>query len=183
MRVMKTILQGFIGWQAMIKCAISMVILFFALFSCRHNASKKDVPREKKQDKQEIKTKPSSSFSDTLIISSRSAVFYYPDSLQLEKIKEVTDKNIFESFLHDYYYQVRFGHLVLKEQWPGINIEEARNVRYLLFLKKDTIPECIDLDTKNDAYGLFVFDPLKKPVQVDLTNAESEIGFYFNDNN
>ncbi len=183
MRVMKTILQGFIGRQAIVKCTIPAVLISSVLFSCKHSSSKNDVPREKKQDKQEIKTKPSSSFSDTLIISSRSAVFYYPDSLQLEKIKEMTDKNIVESFLHDYYYQVRFGHLVLKKQWPGINIVEARNVRYLLFLKKDTIPECIDLDTKNDAYGLFVFDPLKKPVQVDLTNAESEIGFYFNDNN
>lgn len=180
---MKTILHGFIVRQAIVKCTMPVVLLCSALVSCRHGAGKNDIPGEKKQDKQEIKTKPSSSFSDTLIISSRSAVFYYPDSLQLEKIKKATDKNIFESFLHDYYYQVRFGHLVLKEQWPRIKIAEARNVRYLLFLKKDTLPECIDLDTLNDAYGLFVFDPVKKPVQVDLTNAESDIRFYFNDNN
>ena len=56
---------------------------------------------------------------------------------------------------------------------------EARNVRYLLFIKANGSAEIIDLDTKDDPYGLFVFDTRKKPDQLELTNGESEIGFYF----
>jgi hypothetical protein len=38
--------------------------------------------------------KPAASFNDTLVITKVSAVFYYPDSLQLDKIKASSKKNI-----------------------------------------------------------------------------------------
>lgn len=158
-----------------------LCILFFTLplISCKETSGKKKTDSPPQEGIQKNNTKPPASFSDTLKIGSRSAVFYYPDSLQLEKIKAVTDKNIFEGSMHEYFFQFRNAHIVLKKYWPGIKIIEARNVRYLLFLKKDKSAEIIDLDTKNDAYGLLVFDTIKSPVLLELTNAESEIGFYF----
>jgi len=128
------------------------------------------------------KSKPPSSYPDTLKIEFRSAVFYSPDSLQLEKIKAVTEKNVYESSMHEYFYQLRYVHNILGKHWPGIKIIEVKNVRYLQFIKGDRSSETIDLNSKNDAYGLFVFDPGKGPTQLELTNAESEIGFYFSAN-
>jgi len=148
------------------------------VFSCTHQTKKKEQPVAVFDNK----TKPPSSFSDTLKITSRSAVFYYADSVQLEKIKTITEKNIFDGSMHEYFYQLRSAHIVLKDRWPEIKIIEAKNVRWLQFVKADLTNEYIDLDKKNDAYGLFVFDPLKSPSQLELTNAESEIGFYFSTN-
>ena len=151
--------------------------LFFGIPGCREDQKKNKISIEK-----ENKSKSPSSFTDTLKINSRSAVFYYPDSIQLEKIKAITEKSIFDGSMHEYFYQVRYAHIALEKHWPEIKIIEAKNIRWLQFVKDDETNEYIDLDTKNDAYGLFVFDPGKSPAQLELTNAESEIGFYFSTN-
>ncbi len=153
------------------------IILAIAFISCGNEKKAKE--SKVKPTTLENKNKPPSSYSDTINIKVRSAVFYYPDSLQLEKIKEVTGKNVYESSMHEYFYQLKYAHKVLKEHWSDIKIIEAKNVRYLQFVKTDHTTDYIDLNTKNDAYGLFVFDPAKTPTQLELTNAESEIGFYF----
>ena len=151
------------------------ITFVFCVFSCTHQAKTK----EPSVAIIENKDKPPSSFSDTLKINSKSAVFYYPDSMQLEKIKAITEKNIFDGSMHEYFYQVKSVHTGLKDRWPEIKIIEAKNVRWLQFVKANLTIEYIDLDKINDAYGLFVFDPDKSPAQLELTNAESEIGFYF----
>ena len=126
-----------------------------------------------------IKTKPPGNFSDTLKITETAAVFYYPDSLQLEKIKSVTDTNVFNSSMHEYFYQMRNARIVLKKWLPDIKIVEARNIRYLLFIHSDNKTDCIDLDSKNDAYGLILFNRQKPPLISDMPNIESEAGLYF----
>jgi len=160
----------------------NVVCSFFILayfISCVNSSGHKNNESVNKVTLPEIRTKPPSSYQDTLTIRTRAAVFYYPDSLQLEKIKRVTEKNIFESSMHEYFYQFRNAHNVLKQHWPYIKIIEAKNIRYLQFIKKDRHREIIDLNMKNDAFGLFVFDGVQQPVLVDLTNIESELGFYF----
>jgi len=126
-----------------------------------------------------VKTKPSSSYSDTVEIDLPSAVFYNPDSIQLEKIKAVTEAGIFESTMHEFFYQMRNSRMVLKKYYPHIKILEVKNARYLLFKKMDAERELIDLNDKNDPFGLFLFDGRQAPRLVDMTNIESELGFYF----
>ena len=124
-------------------------------------------------------TKPPSNFPDTLKISEPAAVFYYPDSLQLEKIKAVTDTNILKSSMHEYFYQMRNARFVLKKALPETKIIDARNVRYLLFIYINNKTEFIDLDSKNDAFGLILFNRQKPPLVSDMANIESEAGLYF----
>jgi len=126
-----------------------------------------------------IKTKPSSSYSDTVEIVLPSAVFYNADSLQLEKIKAVTEAGIFESTMHEFFYQMRNSRMVLKKYYPHIKIREVKNARYLLFKKTGGGKELIDLNDKNDPFGIFLFDGVQSPRLVDMTNIESELGFYF----
>ena len=97
------------------------------------------------------KNKPSSTFNDTLKINSSSAVFYYTDSLQLEKIKLVTDPGFYEGSMHEYFFLMKNAHLVIKKIMPQLKIIEARNVRYILFINDDNSAKCIDLDTKAEA--------------------------------
>ena len=159
------------------------IILIF-LLACGHQSDKNDKAAEN-NNKTEHKSviKSPTIFSDTLKIGSKAAIFYYPDSTQLEKIKAGLDTSVFDAVMHEYFYQFKYAHNVLNKDWPAIKIIEARNARYLLFMMADKSTEIIDLDTKYDPYGLFIFDPQKKPVSLELTNAESEIGFYFQKNN
>ena len=123
--------------------------------------------------------KPGSTYQDTLEITTASAIFYQPDSIQLEKIRTVTDERIFKGSMHEFFYQQRNAHLFLKEYWPKLKIIEAKNIRYLQFIKAGNHPEIIDLDRKNDAYGMFLFDPAQSPLLVDMTNIETQVPDYF----
>lgn len=156
--------------------------LFFIIFSCTNNTVS-----NKKEETNKVNTitttkaskKPPGTYQDTLTINLPAAVFYHPDSLQLEKIKAITDTMVYEGTMHEYFFQMRNARMVIKKTWLWLTIIESKNYRYLLFIKKDGSRECIDLNTKNDAYGLFVFDGKKPPRLVDMTNIESELGFYF----
>ena len=161
------------------KKLLSSYFILLLLLACRPQSGKNGAANDNSKKEQKLLTKPPAAFSDTLEINSRAAVFYYPDSIQLKKIKAGLGTSTFDAIMHEYYYQFRFVHIELSNQWPGIKIVEAKNARYLLFIKADKSREIIDLDTKYDPYGLFVFDPQKDPVQLELTNAVSEIGFYF----
>ncbi|HEY6503816.1 MAG TPA: hypothetical protein VIZ28_07580 [Chitinophagaceae bacterium] len=148
------------------------------IFSCA------DTPRpagqqEGKEDRKPSKTKPASSYPDTIIINSPSAVFYTPDSLQLEKIKAITEPAIFESTMHECFYQMRNSRIVLKQYYAGIRIIEVKNARYLLFTRQNGKKEYIDLDAQNDPCGIILFDTRKAPRPADMTNIETELGFYF----
>ncbi|HRI19669.1 MAG TPA: hypothetical protein PLA68_01890 [Panacibacter sp.] len=123
-------------------------------------------------------SKPQSNFEDTLTIRKPSAVFFYPDSLQLIKIKEHSDAAAFASSIHEYYYMMQYAHKVIHNTWPSLIIIEAKKYRYLFFIKKDGTGDCIDLNKNNDTYGLFVFDAKKSPLLIDMTNIETQISFY-----
>jgi len=161
------------------------LLLMAFLFTQLLNLSCSDSPRQTGQVRNEIESgkkirkKPGGSYSDTLKVNFPSAVFYTPDSLQLEKIKAVTDTMVFESNQHDCFYQMRYSRISLHKNRPGIKIIEARNVRYVLFNGNDGRNECIDLDSLYDPCGVLVFDGNKKARVVDMTNIDSELGFYF----
>lgn len=124
-------------------------------------------------------SKPPSNFPDTLLVEQKTAVFFYPDSIQLKKIEEITDKTVFESTTHESFYQIRNSKIVIAKDWPTVKIIEAKNTRYLLFRKSNTATVQIDLDTKNDPYGLFLFDGTKDPYFADMMNIETELSRYF----
>jgi len=164
-----------------------LLIYFLPLFlslSCSDPERQINSNQENTVSKNPARIKSPGSFSDTIKIKSfSSAVFYYPDSVQLEKIKASTDKRIFESSMHDYFYQMRYSRIVLKRYFPQIRIIEVKKGRYLLFELKGGQEEYVDLNAKNDACGLFIFDGQKAPRLVDMTNLDSELGFYFPQSN
>ena len=146
--------------------------------SCSSNPVQ-DKEKKASPSSHQVLTKPPSNFQDTMLIDFPAAVFYLPDSLQLEKIKELTDSSIFEAAMHEYFFQMRNARMSIKRDWPGLKIVEAKNIRFLLFKGRDNDSTYIDLNTKNDSHGLFLFQPGKKPHYADMMNIDTELGYYF----
>lgn len=125
--------------------------------------------------------KPAATFSDTIIIDFPVAVFYNPDSTQLGEIKAITDTMVFQSIIHDCFYQMKNSRIVLQQNWPNIRIVEISYVRYIIFKQAGGRNEMIDLDAQNDPCGIFIFDGNKKARLADMMNIETELGFYFSE--
>jgi len=153
-------------------------LVLFA-FACREQT--KNILPETKQvvRKAKLIKKPPSSFNDTLTIDHKSAVFYSPDSLQMEKIQLVNEKNVMAYIKHDCYYQMQNARLSLKNDWPKVKIIEVSRARYLSFAKSTGAAIVIDLNEKNDICGLFIFDGKQDPVLVDMPNVDTFLNQYF----
>lgn len=157
-----------------------ILIFFFGVFTlmaCVQGTQNNQANMSLTETKESV-LKPSSSFSDTLVVNTRCAVFYEPDSLQLEKIKAAISDQLFKGSMHEYFYQIRNAHSFLKQHWPQVKIIEARKVRYIQFLRSDKKPVVIDID-QYDPYGMFVFDKRKAPQLIDMTNIETQVPDYF----
>lgn len=160
--------------------ALSVLALqLFSVSACNNNDYKNVQTRPViTESGKKNKLKPSSTYSDTLIIDFPAAVFYHPDSVQWLKIKDQTDSAVFDGLTHEFFYQMRNARMVIQNTWPDIKIIEAKNCRYLLFITADNNRQCVDLDMANDAYGLLVFNQKKAPLAVDMMNIETGISFY-----
>jgi hypothetical protein len=158
-------------------CAIKISSLLF--ISCSNQAPKYPKENNTTPVTKAAPGKPQGSFSDTLTIAFPSAVFFSPDSIQLEKIKSITDPAGFESMTHENFFLMRNAKLEIKKNRPGIKIMEVNKFRYLLFKKIETGNTCIDLDSIPDSFGLFLFDGKKTPLLTDMANIGTEEGFYF----
>jgi hypothetical protein len=156
-----------------------LFFIFGCLISCAGKHKKNSSIKNTTEKKDAIIKKPSSSFSDTMVIAFPAAVFYNPDSMQLEKIKEIISKNEYESEVHNCFYLMRNARIVLKKYWPQIHIIETSRNRYLLFVKPDKTKALIDLNSKGDMCGVFLFDGKKEPELADMMNIDTALGFYF----
>ncbi len=156
-------------------------VLYFMFSSCAAPSSE-NKPATAEQEKKTRTLKPGSTSNDTLVISKAAAVFYQPDSIQREKIKAVTGDKIFESTMHEYFYQTRNSKIYLKKNRPALEIIDTHDARFLLFRKKDGSIHIEDLNL-HDPSGLFLFDGVHNPALVDMMNIETVVPRYFVNNN
>lgn len=162
------------------KCKTGIVCMWMsACIACSDQLKQQPVAKAPKATVDTIRAKPPSHYQDTLVIKGASAVFYYPDSLQDQTIKMITDSAIYTSSVHEMFYQMRNSKIVLQKYYPSLKIVEAKKIRYLFFEREEGHSQYIDLNTKNDARGMFIFDGKQAPRLVDMTNIETELGFYF----
>ena len=169
--------------KSFLPCSLAiygLIALFLFICSCSEG-NKRNTPQAEISPKTKslIIKKPASSFNDTLVIKANSAVFYSPDSIQMEKIKKVNEKPIYDMLTHNCHYQMENARIVIKKYWPQLKIIETSTSKYLLFEKTNKTKVCIDLNDKNDICGLFLFDGKKNPVLVDMPNIDTQLGLYF----
>lgn len=160
---------------------VTLIVIAVLFYSCSGKVQQSN-ERHTTIRKSKAFTKPGSTYQDTLVVAGPAAVFYAPDSLQLNKIREVTEHWVFEGSMHEYDSQIKNSHRYLKSDWPQIKIMEAKNVRYLRFIKANKSSYLVDLDKRGDVYGLFVFNEKKDALQVDMMNVETQVSDYFNRN-
>ncbi len=114
---------------------------------------------------------------DTLAIDRKSAVFFQPDSLQMEeRMKKVGEKD-FRAGADDYIYYINISAEFLEKQ--GLPVLNAKGKKYLKFLTSDKKAELVKLDTLRELWGMYLFDPEKKPHYADIIEIEDDYKSYF----
>jgi len=96
-------------------CLLFFLMVTVLYVSCSNSTRQHTIETRTNDYNDTIRRKPPSSFSDTIAIDFPAAVFYNPDSMQLEKIKEITPKNEFESEVHNCFYLMRNARIILKK--------------------------------------------------------------------
>jgi hypothetical protein len=160
---------------------VAMIVALFVL-SCQHKprTTGNDQPGENIKPTAPYK-KPASGFSDTLLIRGSTAVFFNADPVQLGKIKAAMEKMQYESDVHDCFFQAKNARSVISAYWPGVKVAEARNCRFIYFVKDNGTSHLLDLDMKNDMCGLILFNGIKDPGLADMTNIDTFLEQYFRD--
>ncbi|RNI31832.1 hypothetical protein EFY79_21050 [Hanamia caeni] len=114
---------------------------------------------------------------DTLTIDRKSAVFFQPDSLQMEeRMKKVGEKD-FRAGADDYIYYINISAEFLEKQ--GLPVMNAKGKKYLKFVTSDKKAELVKLDTLSELWGMYLFDPEKKPHYADIIEIEDDYKNYF----
>lgn len=165
-----------------IRKSIDFLLIASLLTGCtdRSASNKNDAGQQKATAPQPVQyKKPPASFNDTLIITGISAVFYNPDSLQLDKIGAISKRENYDTEVHNCFYLMQNARRVLKKYWSQIHVIETKTTRYLLFIKNDRNKTCIDLNSNGDMCGIYLFDGRKEPELADMMNIDTAIGFYF----
>lgn len=104
-------------------------------------------------------------------------MFYQPGSFQIEKrIREAGEEN-FRAGADDYIYYINISVEYLEKR--GLPVVDAKNKKYLKFMMTNKNVQLIKLDTLQELWGVFLFDPRKKPYQSDITVMENEYKNYF----
>lgn len=121
--------------------------------------------------------KPASSYNDTLPVGPLSVVFFRPDSVQLGKLEDHMEKTLFEATMHDYFFQVKYAKRFMDEHFKNVRILDVDRARFLLF-KGYRRTFLVDLDTY-ESNGMLVFDGVKAPELIDMTNVATQVSDYF----
>lgn len=166
------------------KAIIHKTFILYLFISVIYSCGETGTHKKKKVEKITISLpapykKPGSSFNDTLVVKSVSAIFFNPDSVQLDKMKTTMEKNIYETDVHNCFYQMRNARRVIKQFFPDVHIIETSTARYLVFVKEDKSRILFDLNTNNDMCGLFLFNKKKDPELVDMMNIDTFLEYYF----
>src|SRR6185369_8593096 len=115
-------------------------LILFAFLFCSLLTSCNQNPKQSKEEKQEpqpAKTKPGATSQDSLKVTLPSVVFFEPDSIQLEKIREITKDEVFKTMVHEYFFMSRNTKAYLQQHRPELKTLEAKKFRYIVFVKSD----------------------------------------------
>jgi hypothetical protein len=158
-----------------------LLFLSLSFFSCRTAVKENDIkqPQTSPVDTQKTSTEPIKGrlTGDTLIIQQRCAVFYAPDSVQMEKRMKLVGEEEFRAGADDYIYYINTSVDYLEKQY--LSVINAKDRKYISFITADKRSQLIKLDTLEELWGIYLFDPNKKPYHSDLTIIEEEYKEYF----
>lgn len=114
---------------------------------------------------------------DTLAVDKKAAVFYWPDTTQIAKRKKEIGEENFYVGADDYLYYMHTSHDFLDS--IKLTILDAKDKKYLKFIRSDKSQTVIKLDTLPELWGIYFFDPNKGQKLVNMTMIDEEYKVYF----
>lgn len=114
--------------------------------------------------------------SDTLVVDRKAAVFYQPDSLQMEKRAKKVGED-FRIGADDDMYLMHLSYEFAESK--KLSILDIKGPKFLKFVYADKSHSFVKLDTLPALWGVYFFEPTKKPKEIDIANIEDEYDAYF----
>ena len=79
--------------------------------------------------------------------------------------------------MDDYIYYINTSAEYLEKQ--GLPVIDAKNRKYLKFVMADKNENLIKLDTLEELWGMYLFDPKRKPHYADIIDIEEDYKSYY----
>lgn len=116
--------------------------------------------------------------TDTVVISERAAIFFDPDTVQIEKAKkECLEEDDFYTAADDnLYYMWLASNFIDSVKLKKVDIMGKKVLKFVSATGGATF---VNLDTVNWLWGVYFFDPQKKPHDADVVSIEEEYHKYF----
>jgi hypothetical protein len=115
--------------------------------------------------------------SDTLVISSKTAVAYEPDTTRIKQAKARDGEENFYVGADDYIFYINESSEYLQKK--GLPVLNVRDKNYLKFISSDKSVTLVKLDTLSGLWGMYFFQPDKKPRLVNIASISEEYKNYY----
>jgi hypothetical protein len=115
--------------------------------------------------------------SDTLTIEEKSAVFFQPDSLQIERRKKKAGETDFYAGADDYIFYMNSALQFLDS--VKLKTVEARDKKFLRFVGRDASQQLIRIDTLPELWGMFFFEPSKTARLANVLDIDQSYSSYY----
>ena len=152
---------------------ISLSIII--LSACGGKADKKETPGT---DTTSQSTPPVvTNSTDTMVIDRNAAVYYLPDSNQMEKWKMKVGEKDFATVADDWSSYMNSSNEYLKT--TNLPVQDASGKKVLKFVKADKSVTLVGLDTLSNYWGYYLFSTSKEPAFADIVMMEESYKKYF----
>jgi hypothetical protein len=151
----------------------SLAIIFLA--ACSGKSGKKETPVT--DTIKQSTTTPVTNNTETLVIDKNAAVFYNPDSAQMEKWKKEAGGKNFETVIDDWSSYMNSSSEYLTT--TGLPVIDASGKKLLKFVKADHSVTEVRLDTLSNYWGMYLFSTAKEPQYADIIMMEESYKKYF----
>ena len=115
--------------------------------------------------------------NDTLFIAKRSAISVWVDTITLEKRrKQYGDSDFYTVADDDVYYSSVTDSFLKSHHLP---VTTVKGYKYLTFIQSDKTSTIIKIDTLQQIYTMYFFDPSKAPKAVEVLDIENEYNRFY----
>lgn len=115
--------------------------------------------------------------TDTMVIDKNAAVYYLPDSNQMEKWKMKVGEKDFATVADDWSSYMNSSSEYLKT--TTLPVQDASGKKVLKFIKADKSVTIVGLDTLSNYWGYYLFSTNKEPEFADIVMMEESYKKYF----
>ncbi len=112
---------------------------------------------------------------DTAFVSGRIALFFGPDSIQIEKLKAGNEEEFYTA-ADDYLFYIAQTREYI-DSTDLVNKTTDKNI--FIFIKNNGDRKILKSNSTDNIWGLYFFDGVKDPMPVDVVDAHEDYKNYF----